>query len=409
MNDRLRGLAAPLSILMLGSACTAAESGRAASPFTVSVSAGDFDRIATPVSFSVPQEALSGPYHLRGDDGEVLPLQLAGDGRAHFIVEELAANAVARFTLVRGEPDGGEVELRREPGAVAFAIAGQPVLTYNAAVTDPPRPDVDPIYARGGYIHPVHSPAGVVVTGDYPPDHVHHHGIWASWTRTRFEGQDVDFWNVADGAGDVLPVALDSAWGGRVHGGFSARHRYVALTGDAPEDALHERWTGRIYNVEGNARPYWLFDLEVEQTTASSSRLELPRYHYGGVAFRGRDDWYGASNAFFLTSEGADRSDANETRARWTYIGGDADGESRGVAVLSHPDNFRHPEPVRIHPREPYFVWTPSQLGEWAIEAGSPHRVRYRYVVQDGPPDARELDRLWNDFAHPPEVTVGGR
>jgi hypothetical protein len=26
--------------------------------------------------------------------------------------------------------------------------------------------------------------------------------------------------------------------------------------------------------------------------------------------------------------------------------------------------------------------------------------------VQDGPPDRAELDRLWNDYAHPPQVKV---
>jgi hypothetical protein len=332
-----------------------------------------------------------------------------GDGRAHFILAELAAGTAAQFTLEPGAVPGPEVGMRRQDGAVAFDVDGRPVLRYNAEITRLPRADIDPIYARGGYIHPIHTPGGVLVTGDYPPDHVHHHGIWASWTRTRFEGQDVDFWNVADRKGDVVPIALDSAWSGRVFGGFTARHRYVALTGDAPKDALIERWTGRIFNVEGNSSPYWLFEIEVQQNTASSSPLLLPEYHYGGVAFRGREDWYGAESAFFLTSEGRDRSNGNETRARWTHIGGLVDGRLEGVAVLSHPENFRHPEPVRIHPNEPYFVWTPSQLGEWSIEPGRAHTARYRYVVHDGAPDAAELDRIWNDFAHPPEVTVTAR
>jgi len=283
------------------------------------------------------------------------------------------------------------------------------VLRYHAAITDPPRPDIDPVYRRGGYVHPILTPEGVMVTGDYPPDHLHHHGIWAAWTRAVFQGEEVDFWNVADRKGDVLPVALDSAWGGPVFGGFSARHRYVALTGEQPRDALNERWTLRVYNVTGHERPYWLFDLEVEQHTAGDEALILPQYHYGGVAFRGRDDWYGTENASFLTSEGRDRESGNESRARWTHIGGTAEGALRGVAVLSHPQNFRHPEPVRIHPREPYFVYAPSQLGEWSIEPAQELRLRYRYVVHDGAPDAAELDRIWNDFAHPPTVTVAPR
>jgi hypothetical protein len=374
--------------------------------YAVSVSAGEFERKSTPVSFDLPAGVSGGVWRLRAADGTLLPVQLDGDGRGHFILEALPARGVAELVLEAGEAGEAAVEAREGGGGVDFGIGGRPVLRYNAGVTRPPRPEVDPVYARGGYIHPIFSPEGAVVTGDYPPDHLHHHGIWASWTRTVFRGDTVDFWNVADRKGDVLPVALDSAWSGRVFGGFSARHRYVALTGDLPADALREHWTGRVYNVAGADRPYWLFDLEVEQSTAESEPLLLPRYHYGGVAFRGRDDWYGTPNAAFLTSEGHDRAAGNETRARWTHIGGTADGGARGVAVLSHPENFRHPEPVRIHPNEPYFVWTPSQLGEWSIQPGTPHRVRYRYVVHDGAPDPEELDRIWNDFAHPPVATV---
>src|SRR5690606_2146767 len=135
------------------------------------------------------------------------------------------------------------VEVQRDGPAVTFDVDGRPVIRYNSEITELPRPDIPPVFARGGYIHPIYSPDGTVVSGDYPLDHLHHHGSWASWTRTVFAGEQVDFWNVADRKGDVLPVALDSAWGGQVYGGFTARHRYVALTGDAPKDALNERWT----------------------------------------------------------------------------------------------------------------------------------------------------------------------
>lgn len=393
------------AVLPAAAGC-AAPAGGGGAETTVTIFAGPVDRASTPVSFPLPAAAAKGEWQLVSADGVVLPVQRDDLGRGHLILPSLARFSEATFRLERASRGPEVVTLERGEGAVAFHIGGRPVLQYNAAVTNPPRDDVDPVYARGGYIHPIHSPAGTVVTGDYPPDHVHHHGVWAAWTRTLFRGDTVDFWNVADRRGDVLPVALDSAWGGPVFGGFTARHRYVALTDGAPVDALHERWTAHVYAVEGGDRPYWLFDLEVEQRTAGSEPLVLPPYHYGGVAFRGRDDWYGADNAHFVTSAGDDRIAGNETRVRWTHLRGMADGGLRGVAVLSHPDNFRHPEPVRIHPREPYFVWTPSQLGEWTIAPGDVHRVRYRYVVHDGLPDTTGLDRLWMDFASPPRVEV---
>jgi hypothetical protein len=109
----------------------------------------------------------------------------------------------------------------------------------------------------------------------------------------------------------------------------------------------------------------------------------------------------------FLTSEGKTRENGNETRAKWCYVGGDVDGKPAGIAILCHPDNFRFPQPVRIHPDEPFFCFAPSQLGDWKIEPGKPYGAKYRFVVTDGEPDAKEIERLWRDYAEPVKVTVG--
>lgn len=378
------------------------------------------------VSFPVPDELVGRDLHLVDESGRTLPVQLSARGEASTIVEALPAGASVEYHLVgrRAAANAGAdpgVETVREGNTVTLTVAEQPVLRYTGRPTELPRPDIDPVFQRGGYIHPVWTPSEKVITGDYPADHLHHHGIWAAWTNTVFEGRKPDFWNMGDRTGTVLPVAIDSVWSGPVHGGLIARHRYVDLSGEAPADVLHETWTVRVYNVSGPpdpsaddsgrplSRPYRIFDLEVVQTTASSSPLGLPEYRYGGVGFRGRDEWNGAPNAFFLTSEGKDRSDGHATRARWAHISGHVDGELAGIGILADPRNFRFPEPMRIHPSEPFFNWAPSQLGEWSIEPGTPFVARYRYVVTDGGPDSAELERLWNDFANPPAVTVSKR
>ena len=48
----------------------------------------------------------------------------------------------------------------------------------------------------------------------------------------------------------------------------------------------------------------------------------------------------------------------------------------------------------------------PQQAGDVEITPEKPLTLRYRFVVADGAPDKAELDRLWNDYAHPPIVTV---
>ncbi|MCH5375252.1 MAG: PmoA family protein, partial [Planctomycetes bacterium] len=88
---------------------------------------------------------------------------------------------------------------------------------------------------------------------------------------------------------------------------------------------------------------------------------QIKEYHYGGMALRGSRDWYSAeaerpsasADAIpgqFLTSEGKHRRDGNHSRPDWvsTY-GPTGDGQST-ITVMSHPQNFRHPQPVRLHP-----------------------------------------------------------
>lgn len=374
--------------------------------YTVVVDAGTHDRHHTLTSFDVPGELSGEVLSLIDDAGHEIPAQTGPEGRAWFILDSLSAGNTRTY---RVRSDGREpmegVELEQTNGRVTFATEDQPVLSYQVEPALP-RADIPPIYERGGYIHPVHTPSGRLVTDDYPPDHVHHHGIWTAWTNTMFQGRRPDFWNMGDSTGTVEPVVLDRTWSGPVFAGLHARHRYVDLSATEPVTALHETWDVRVYPRRDGDRTYHVFDLAVTQLTATEDTLFLPEYRYGGVGFRGHRQWNGEANAFFLTSEGRDRSDGHATRARWCHVSGFVDGQQAGVAILGHPDNYEAPQPMRIHPDEPFFNFAPSQAGDWAIVPGVPYVARYRYVVADGPPDPALLDRLWTDYADPPTARV---
>src|SRR5690606_42107088 len=43
-------------------------------------------------------------------------------------------------------------------------------------------------YGRSGFIHPLWSPKGQVLTRVQPEDHYHHYGIWNPWTQLNYEG-----------------------------------------------------------------------------------------------------------------------------------------------------------------------------------------------------------------------------
>lgn len=113
-----------------------------------------------------------------------------------------------------------------------------------------------------------------------------------------------------------------------------------------------------------------------------------------------------------LSSDGMnrfDRSTGNGQAVRWCVMGGDVAGTPASFGVLGHPANFRAPQKMRIHPSDPYMVFAPVRDGEFSIDPGVPYLTRLRFVTIAGAPDAALMDRLWDDYAEPPEVSVSWR
>ena len=375
--------------------------------FNLTVEAGSIDRNHSIVTFTPPPELAGAELVLNQEGAPPLPVQTWND-KAWFVLPDLKAHSSTVFTLEKATYSSeNTLKTSSTNGAVSFSTGGRSILTYQADEREPPRDDIPEIYKRGGYIRSVHTPDGIRVTDDYPTNHIHHHGIWAAWTKTEFEGRTPDFWNMGEGSATVRPVNMDTVFSGPVLAGFSSQHEYVDLSGETPIRVLDETWETRIYDVPLDSEaPYHVFDLDVLHRTSTDKPLHLPEYRYGGVGFRGHSQWNGADSTFFLTSEGKDRSNGHATRARWCHVSGYVDGVLAGIAILGHPDNYRAPQPMRIHPTEPFFNWAPSQAGDWAITPEKPYKVSYRYIVMDGPPDAELIDQLWEDYANPTKVTL---
>ena len=383
----------------------------AARDYRVTLAPAPADRAGQVVAFTLPSDAPK-PAAIRDAAGRFLPLQTDADGTARFIVAAQPAGAALAFTLTAAPaaPTPSGVAVAPAGGDLGFTIGGAPVLSYRVDRAAVPRAGIKPEILRAGYIHPVFSPAGRLVTDDYPANHAHHHGIWASWTKTGFQGRSPDFWNMQNKTGAEELVAVDRTWSGPVHGGLEARLRSVDLSAPSPVTALNSTWRLTVYDVPGTAQPVRIFDLVVTHTTATADPLVLPKYHYGSFGIRGAAPWNGPGDvARFLTSEGlTDRIKGNDSRARWVYLGGAANpaGDLAGTAVLGHPENFRAPQPVRLHPNMPYFSFVPQQLGEFSIVPGTPYVARYRFIVTDGAPDRAFREACWQAYAAPAPVTL---
>jgi hypothetical protein len=391
-------------ILLVSALAAGLPSLGSAADLRLTLPAADVDRAGQVISFPLPAGA-AGAKSVRDASGRLWPLQVDADGTARFVVPWQRAGETLGFTLAaEAAPAVRGVVVAPERGDLAVRIGVEAVLSYRVDRQALPRTDIQPEIVRAGYVHPILSPAGHVVTDDYPSNHVHHHGLWTPWTKTSFQGRSPDFWNMQNKTGAEDLVAVDRTWGGPVHGGLEARLRMTDLTAEKPVTVLNESWRLTVYDLAGGARPARMFDLLVTQTCATPDPLILPQYHYGSFGLRGAAAWNGPGEAArFLTSEGiTDRIKGNDTRARWVYLGGPVPGGAlAGTTALGHPDNFRAPLPVRLHPNMPYFSLVPQQLGEFRIEPGRPYVARFRFIVLDGDPDRALLDAYWNGYARP--------
>ncbi|MCY2962926.1 MAG: PmoA family protein [Planctomycetota bacterium] len=322
-------------------------------------------------------------------------------GRLWWIVAgELKTGELRTYRLERGEvAEGTQVEAVETRSHLELKVGDHSVLRYNTAHVPAPE-GMDPRYGRSAHIHPAQTPSGAVVTDEFPPDHAHQSGLFLANTKTEFEGRTPDFWNLAGGTGRVRFKAIDGTTSGPVFGELRVTHEHVDLSGPAETVALRESWTVRVWNAGGPSRGYWICDIATSARCAGQSPLKLNDYHYGGMALRGARSW-GIEHGRFMTSEGRDRIGGNHTRPRWCDLFGPVNGKTAGITFMTHPTNFRFPEPLRIHPTMQYMVYTPAHLGDWRITPGDVHRAQYRFVFHDGELPVESAERLWEDFAEP--------
>ena len=382
------------------------------------VQAGDSERIDTLVSVEYEGPMPQGPWRLvETAAGRRRPVACQVEKSTPCTLSWILSGTTPAqsrrvYELEPGDPPSVlGVDLLPGDGSL-FVMSGKaPALEYHDAPVAPPE-GVSPVYTRGGFIHPLWSPKGEVLTMIHPSNHWHHLGLWMPWTHTEFEGRQVDFWNLVAGQGTVRLAGYKSQTAGPVWGGFVAKLDHVDLS--APEGektALNEERDVRVARV-GGARDFaWVVDFTSTQRCASDSPLTLEKYRYGGFGLRGRPDWT-VENSRFLTSEGKTRENANTSRARWCIVDGETKAGRSGIVFMSHPENHMFPEPMRIWTPGMdgiFFNWCPIQEAtakEWVLQPGNDYIFRYRMYVYDGELTAADADRLWNDFGNPPKVSV---
>jgi len=391
----------------------------------IKVESGTFQRINTPVSFSLDGVSISDTMSFRlyeRVNGKLVekPFQVeqAYIPQLWWVLDGTTGPDKSReYYLCRSVSQQPENEITTvvTPGAISLFKGNFEILNYQTAIHYPP-PGVDTIYKRSGFIHTLKTPSGNVLTRVNPPDHYHHLGIWNPWTKVRIGNHVTDFWNLYEKQGTVRFAGVNSSVNGPVFGGFSVRQEHIDFQGKYPEElAINEVWDVRTWNVEPlYGMKAFLVDLTTFLSVAGDSSIIFEAYRYGGgIGIRANEEWT-RENSTVLTSEGKTRLDADGSRARWTDLNGAfKNNGNSGIVFFSHPANREHPEPMRVWPVDAnegrgdvYFEFCPIRLKEWILNPGKVYRIKYRMLIYDGKIDKSIADRIWNDFAYPPVVKI---
>lgn len=364
------------------------------------------DRIQTPITFQVskPLDSASS-YHLVNEaTREKSAVEIQPDGSLFAIVAKLSKGKSV-FELREGSVETKpRIELYKSDQGVEVRSGSKPIFFYQAE-TAYPAEGLPDYYKRSGMIHPLYSPAGQVLTDDFPTGHVHQHAIFNAWVNTMFKGEKVDFWNQHQGTGTVEHVAILDTDQGALTATLRTKLSHISLKHG---EVLEEEWQIKAYPTEG----YFMFDLYSEQLNTSQDTLYIVEYHYGGMGIRGSKEWNIVDSVNYtndwkiLTSQGKTNVNANHTKASWVSAHGLVEGENAGVTVFGFPDNFRYPQIVRVHPTMPYWVYSPMFEGEFYIAPGEKFYNKVRYYVHQGVPNRNVLESIQADLTDPVQVTV---
>ena len=248
-------------------------------------------------------------------------------------------------------------------------------------------------------LYPVLTPAGVSVVELAPADHRHHRGVFFAWYHVEGAEKNAeksDFW----GWGAYAPTE-----GRRIVNSGLALLRPDKM-GGAPlrveNDWMIRKSTLMSEKLAVTTRVlpegHWI---ELRFTLIPFSPLKVPRAAFGGFCVKAKvgPDAVVTSTAgrVALPAPKHDDPTTGWPDAAWyDYSFTAENGQTAGIAVLSHPSN----PPTKWHNIAGIGMLNPCHLMDQGLELkpGQPLTLRYALLAHDGPAPTAALDALASAF-----------
>ncbi len=242
-------------------------------------------------------------------------------------------------------------------------------------------------------IWPLVGPTGAKMTRDYPMvkdskdeahDHPHHRSLWF----THGEVNDIDFWLEGEGKGGITEhVEFTEKKGGK---SAVIGSRNLWKSPDGSKIVLSDK---RRFTFGADSETNWV-DCEVE-LIASEGDVHFGDTKEGTFGVRVAESMKvdAKKGGKIVNSAGLTDSKAWGQPAEWVDYYGPVGEETVGLAILSHPSTFRHPN--RWHVRT-YGLFAANPFGEYhftgskektdgvRLKKGDSLLFRYRVLMHAG-------------------------
>jgi Methane oxygenase PmoA len=333
--------------------------------------------------------------------GIAIPAQLETEGSALAVLGPLEANAPRRFRVEDGEEAAPSVEVKEaEAGALDVLLHGKPFTRYHCAES----------FARP-FCYPVLGPGGKPVTRNYPMrrdvpgethDHPHHRSLWTAYG----EVNGVDDWSEEPKHGFIRHQQFREQASGPVFGGFVAENLWSGPDG---VPLLRELRSVRVY-AAGSERCVFDYDVILH---ASEGDVHFGDTKEGGlIAFRVASSMDAKKAGRIENADGGvGEHQCWGKPSNWCDYSGPVEGVTVGIAVMDHPQNFRHP--CHWHVRDyglmatnvfgdSSFANERGQRGAYTLKKGEHLTFRYRVLLHRGNASEGKVSDAFHGYVQPP-------
>jgi hypothetical protein len=266
-------------------------------------------------------------------------------------------------------------------------------------------------YSRANYIHPLYGLDGEILTEDFPPDHLHHRGVFWAWHQAWVGDKKLgDSWAANDFFWDVYGAKVLTP-------DYQSRALQVDVLWKSPlwTDAdgkqkafVKETTTIRVYRAQDDIRKV---DFQI-RLLALEDRVRIggseDEKGYGGFTTRIPLP----DGLSFIASGGpVEPENLSVEGGPWLDFSGALrkDGQTSGIAILCHSSLPGYPQ--RWILRKTGSAQNPVYPGRESVPLSreKPLVLRYRLIIHRGDVHHVNLDKLQAEYNNEPPMMFGNK